>query len=130
MAEYTYHWPPGPKTLQASATITGGQLLMITGSGTVGPTTGATSAWIGVAEHDAVSGDKVVVLPVRNAMHRLTASGTVTAGDQVVPAAAGAVASLAAAAGATAGDINSARQVVGTAVTTATNGNAVDIEGK
>lgn len=129
MAEYVHHWPPGSYTSQASATITGGQLLMVTGVNTVGPTTGATTAWVGVAAHDAVSGDKITVLPIQG-VHRLTASGTVTAGDQVVSAAAGKVASLAAAAGAAAGDINSARQVVGTALTTATDGNLVDVKGR
>lgn len=130
MADYTPHWPSGPKTYTASATITGGQLLMATGVDTVGPATAGTTAWVGVAGHDAVSGDRVTVIPIRGARHTLTASGTVTVGDQVISGAAGTVATLAVAAGATAADINAARQVVGTAVTTATNGNPVDIEGK
>lgn len=130
MAEYTAHWPSGPKTYTAGGTISGGQVVAISTADTVVATSGATTAWVGVAAHDAVSGDRITVLPVRGARHTLTASGTIAVGDQVVSAANGQVAALAAAGGATAGDINSARQVIGTAVTAATNGNAVDIEGK
>jgi hypothetical protein len=118
MADYIPLYDAGDTiTLQASATIVGGQLLMMTGDGTVGPATALTTAWIGVAAFDAASGAKVTVY--RDAVHKLTASGAITAGDQVAAAAAGAVATLPAAAAAAAADVNKARAVVGVAINTA-----------
>lgn len=127
MAEYVPLFKPGQAiTSQASAAIVGGRLVAVSGSGTVAETAGATTAWVGVAAFDAASGDKVTVHC--GGVQKLTASGAITAGDQVISAAAGRVASLAAAAGATAGDINSARQVVGIALSTAADGGSVQIQ--
>lgn len=98
---------------------------MVSGSGTVAASSGASVAWLGVAAFDATSGDQVTI--EKGGVQRPLASGTVNAGDQVVSAANGRVATLAAAAGATAADINSARQVIGVALTTATDGNAVEV---
>ena len=55
-------------------------------------------------------------------MQEAVTTGTVTAGDQIIPAAAGTVSTLAAAATDTATDINNARAVIGVAITTATTG--------
>lgn len=129
MGDYTPHYEDGPWSSTASAAITGGQLLMVTGDNTVGPTTGAVANAIGVAAMDVASGDRVTIRPL-NDLHTLTAAGAIAAGDQVVPAAAGKVASLAAAAGAAAGDINNARNVVGVATTTAIDGAPVDVKGR
>lgn len=125
MADYTPIAVPGAAfTLSASATIVGGQVVAVTGSGTVGPAGASSGAVVGVAAFDAASGSDVTVY-TGFIVHESVASGTVTAGDQVVSAAAGQVATLAVAAGATAADINNARAVVGVALTTATTGNKV-----
>lgn len=115
-----------------SATTTGGQVLAVTGDGTVGPAGTATAAKVvGVAAMDAASGARVTFVP-RGKVHITTASGGITAGDQVVAGAAGTVATLAASAagGNTAGDIdtaaNGARKVLGVALTTATDTNPVE----
>lgn len=127
MAEYLPLHDDGDSiTRSASATITGGQLVRVSGSGTVAPVSAASADWLGVAAFDAASGDAVTVFC--SGVQRLTASGTVTAGDQVVGATSGQVATLAVAAGATAADINAARQVVGLALTTATSGNLVEVK--
>ncbi|GAA4117444.1 hypothetical protein GCM10022215_18090 [Nocardioides fonticola] len=112
------HLPGAAITRTASAAITGGKLVYVSGSGTVAMTAGASSIPVGVASTDAASGDPVVIFG-RGTVHRLTASGTVTAGDTVEAAAAGAVATH------TIGT-NDAR-VVGVALTTATTGNPVEI---
>lgn len=102
-------------TSQASATIVGGQLLIASGSGTVAPSSAASVAVVGVAGFDAASGAKVTVLV--EGIHRLLAVGTVTAGDLVVAAAGGGVATGPGTAG----------QGVGVALTTATNPNLVEV---
>lgn len=121
MAEYLPLNLPGKAfTSQASATITGGQVVFVSGSGTVAPATTAANIIVGVAAFDCASGDKVTVFG-RGTVHKLTASGTVTAADLVEAAAAGAVATH------TIGT-NDAR-VFGIALTTATTGNVVEIMG-
>lgn len=94
MADYVPLFLPGQAyTATASAAITGGQLVYVSGSATVAKTSGATTIPIGVAGFDAAaSGDKLTVY-ARGTIHRLTAAGAITAGDLVHAAAAGAVAS-------------------------------------
>lgn len=75
---------------QASAAITGGQLVYVSGSGTVAPTTAATPSWLGVAAFDAISGGLVTVFP--DGIQRLVASAAITAGATVEAAASGQVA--------------------------------------
>lgn len=119
MADYAPLYLPGHAVNStASATILGGQALYVTGSGTVGPAAAAANIPVGVAAFDAANGAGVGFY-CRGTVHRLTASGTVTAGDVVEAAAAGAVATH------TVGT-NDAR-VFGIALTTATNGNSVEI---
>lgn len=114
MADYLPIYKPGQAiTLQASATITGKQVLEVTGSGTVGPAGAASTKSVGVAAYDAVSGDKVTIYT--GGVQVLTASGTVTAGDVVQCGAAGTAAS-----GTTA--------PIGVALTTATTGNDVRVQ--
>lgn len=114
-------------TRKASADITGGQVVVVSGSGTVAASAGASTAWLGVAAFDCKNGDDVTIC--KGGVQRPLASGAINAGDQVVSAANGRVAALAAAAGATAGDINAARQVIGKALTTAADGAAVEVAG-
>lgn len=94
MAEFLPDFAPGTDvTFTASADITGGQLVAITGDLTVGPCGTATaSAWRGVAANDALNGAKVLVRS--GGVVTLTASGAITAGTPVVPAANGAVAAI------------------------------------
>jgi hypothetical protein len=118
MAEYAPLYKPGQAfTRSASATITGGQLVIVSGSGTVAPSSAATHSWVGVAAFDAANGDNVTVFA--GGVQRITASGTVTAGNTVEAAASGAVAAHT---NGTA-DVN----IVGVALTTATNGNLVEV---
>lgn len=76
-------------TRVTSAAVTAGQLLMVSGDDTVAKTSGAVSSWLGVAAFDAASGASVTVYTV--GVHILAASGAITAGDLVIPAANGAV---------------------------------------
>lgn len=118
MAEYLPLYMPGKAiTRDASAAITGGQLLIVSGSGTVAPASAAAATWLGVAGFDAASGDKVTVYS--EGVQRLTASGSITAGALVEPAAAGAVAT----------HTNGTNDiyVVGIALTSATNGQSVEV---
>jgi Uncharacterized conserved protein (DUF2190) len=118
MAEWLPKYLPGQRwTSTASATITGGQLLAVSGSDTVGPAGANSIAVVGVAAHDAASGEKLTVFSPKIAV--LTASGAITAGAQVVPAAAGAVSALAAVTTPTPADVTNSRAIVGVALTTA-----------
>lgn len=91
MAEYLPIYKPGQTiTLKASAGVTGGRLVAVSGSGTVA-TAGADSVvWVGVAGFDAATNDNVTIHC--GGVQTLVASGAITAGDQVECAASGAVA--------------------------------------
>lgn len=120
MADYVPLFKPGQAvTSTTSAAVTGGQLLIVTGSGTVGPATAKSPKWVGVAAQDAASGATVGYYS--GGVQRITASGTVTAGDIVVAGASGTVASLAAVTTPTADDVTDSRAIVGIALTTATD---------
>jgi len=119
MAEYLPLKAPGQSlTMTASAAITGGQLVRVSGSGTVAPTSAASADWLGVAAADAASGAVVTVFS--GGVQRCTASGSITAGANVEGAAAGAVASH------TNGTADA--NIVGLALTSATNGNPVNVQ--
>jgi hypothetical protein len=93
MAEYAPVFFPADKVSSVtSAAVTAGQLLYVSGDNTVAPTTAATGAWVGVAARDAASGGGITFYT--EGIHELAASGTINAGDVVVPAAAGAVAAI------------------------------------
>lgn len=93
MADYTPIFKPGAEvTLTASAAITAGQALVVTGQQTVGPSAGASAKYAGIAATDAASGTKVVVLGP--AVHELTAAATVGDGDLITTAASGGVATF------------------------------------
>ena len=119
MAEYLPLYLPGKAiTRTASATITGGQLVIVSGSGTVAPGSAATASWLGVAANDAANGDNVTVYC--EGVQRLTATGTVTAGQLVEAATGGTVA--------THTNVTNDYNVVGLALTTATAGNLVEVD--
>jgi hypothetical protein len=79
-------------TSTASATITGGQLLSASGSGTVAPSAVGDHS-IGIAAFDAASGQRVTVYVLPGMVHEATvvAAGTATAGTCVITGAAGTV---------------------------------------
>ena len=120
MADYLPLYLPGKAVpMTASAAITGGRLVYVSGDGTVANTTAATTLPVGTAGHDvAASGDRVTVFG-RGTVHRLVAAGAITAGGLVAAAAAGAVA-------AHTGGTNDNR-VFGIALTTAADGATVEI---
>ncbi len=90
--QYLYHDTASATT---SATVTGGQTLIVTGNGTVGPATAGSPSCVGVAAMDAASGDEVTFFP-RGKVHISTASGAITAAARVDTGASGTVASGAA----------------------------------
>lgn len=101
-------------TVTLSGTVTGGQL--VTAAGAVAGT--ASTTVIGVAAQDGVSGDKITVWP--NKFHRLTASGTIAAGDPLCAGAAGTIRTAVI-------GTDAANSVIGRALTAATNGTSVSV---
>ena len=89
MADHLPKFAGGPSvTLTASAAITGGQVVEVTGDRTVGPGTAASVKAIGTAAHDAASGSKVVVhLP--GPVDTAVSAAAILAGAKVEAAAAG-----------------------------------------
>ncbi len=83
----------------ASATITAGQVLVVSGSGTVGPAGADAANVVGVAAHDASTTAPTLNYFPRGKVHVSTASGGITAGARVNSGAAGTVASAAAGTG-------------------------------
>jgi hypothetical protein len=128
VADYTPVYSGGavPFSATTSATTTGGQVLEVTATGTVGPATAATTKPCGVAAHDAASGARVNVWPLANVVHEITvvAAATVTAADGVITGTAGTVNTVVVATGAAAGTL------IGTALTTATAPNKVRFIGR
>lgn len=81
MAEYAPGYIYGDQyTGTTSAAVTGGQLLVVSGDGTVGPAGGDAANFIGVAAQDAASGALVSYFP-RGKVHHTTTAGAVTAGN-------------------------------------------------
>lgn len=115
MADYLPRYNPGEViTLTASADITGGRLVAVTGDNTVGPAAAGSAAVVGVAGFDAKSGDHVTIY--RDGVQRLTAAGAIAAGAKVVAAAGGQIA--------TAGE---GTEIIGLALQTATEGDVIDV---
>jgi hypothetical protein len=108
-------------TLTTSGDVAGGDVLSVTGSSTVAkcPVTGPAN-WVGVAALDAKANTPVTVYG-RGYVHEGLADGVITAGDQLLASATTGrqVKALAPASGNAAADINSARSVIGCALTSA-----------
>lgn len=116
-----YAMPGDVLTYTVGATaVTGGQLVELDASGNVVHAGDESLKCVGVAMHDAAIGAKVSV--ARVGVWPLKAAGAVAIGDQLAPAAAGDVKAQAAAAGATAEDINDARAIVGLALAAISSG--------
>lgn len=130
MADYLPKFVGGTYTASASAAIAGGVIVAVSGSNTVATAGAKAAGWVGVSgQAAAASGDRI---PVHyGGIQSVVNSGGVTAGDVLVTAANGAVATLAAvtatgtASATTATDITDTRAVVGVALTTAADGAAV-----
>jgi Uncharacterized conserved protein (DUF2190) len=112
-------------TMGVAAAITAGRLVEINGARTVQMAAAASQKVVGVAcqTSDGTSTDKITV--ATGGVWALIASGTVTAGDAVIAAANGQVATVPVVTTPTAADVNNTRALVGVALTTATNGNPV-----
>ncbi len=74
----------------ASAAVTEGQVVELSGAEQVAPTAGASSKVVGVALMDAAANEKVTV--ITEGVVEVTASGAIAAGDRVKSAANGQVA--------------------------------------
>jgi hypothetical protein len=120
MADYSPLFLPGAEiTTTASAAVTGGFPVEVSGSDTVQNAGSSSRKVIGVAGQDAGTNGLVMIFG-RGTVHISTAAGAITAGAQlVVGSIAGTVSALVDASGNTAGDINSARSIIGVAMTTA-----------
>lgn len=114
MASYApiYNGLP-PYTSVASTAVTGGQVLEVSGSGTVGPAAAASVKVVGVALFDAATNAEVTIS--RGGIQELVTTGTVTQGEQVECAASGTVRTLA------------SGRAIGVAMTTATTGLKVQV---
>lgn len=113
MSDYLPLFHPGGKLpVVTSAAVTAGQLLAVSGNNTVAPTSGAGMALGVAAEDDATGGNQIMAF--RCGVHNLIASGSIAAGDAVVAAAAGAVATI--------GSDTVYTHVVGQALAAAANG--------
>jgi hypothetical protein len=118
-----------PITLTLSAPCKEGDLLEVSGSGTVAPITpGATPSVkvVGIAGFAAAATALVTVYP-RGSVHQSVADGTVTAGAQVATAvnANRQVVAAAAVTTPTPGDVVATRAILGIALTTASDNTKV-----
>ncbi|MEU3452168.1 capsid cement protein [Micromonospora sp. NPDC006766] len=117
MGDYSPLFLPGKAiTMTASAAVTGGQAVEVTGNMQVGPGAAASAKIIGHAGYDAPSGGEVTVYG-RGTVHEAPASGTITAGASVVAAATGKVAAAA-----------GSEPVLGVALTAAASGRVLYME--
>jgi hypothetical protein len=104
-------------SLTASATITAGQILVISGSGTVAPSAGPSGLVCGVASSDVTAGQKVIVWPIGPGIcHESVTPAGVTALDAISAGAAGGVTT------GTLGTLAAAGQLLGTVLVGAAAG--------
>lgn len=92
MAEYVPLFGGKAVTFTTSGAVTAGKPVGVSGSGTVAAITSAGDEFVGIAAQDAAGSGAKIAVWITGAIHRLTASGTVTAGDLVDVATAGKVA--------------------------------------
>ncbi|MET3349637.1 UNVERIFIED_ORG: ABC-type Fe3+-hydroxamate transport system substrate-binding protein [Arthrobacter sp. UYEF1] len=120
MGQHVHLFSPGePVTFTASADVTAGRLIAVTGNRTVAHAAANSAAVAGAAAFDAASGEKVTVL--KGGVQRILASGAIAAGALVVAATDGKVSALAAVTTPTAADVTNTRAIVGTALTGGTD---------
>ncbi len=93
MADYVPVFKPGDDvTFTAGSAITGGQLVTLSAANTVVPAAAASALWVGVALQDAASGATVVVSTA--GIHECVVASAVAAGDAIMSAATGRVATF------------------------------------
>jgi len=114
-----------PSSHTTSGAVVGGNMLAVSGDGTVNVAGANAVNWVGVAAFDAASGARVTIH--RSGVQLLVASGSITAGDQVVCAASGKVSTLAAVTTPTAADVTNTRAIVGIALNTVSDGGSVRV---
>lgn len=85
MADYTplFTLGGGAYSSQASAAITGGQLVSVSGPNTVAPAVATDLKVVGVAAHDAANGAPVTVHPIKEVHETTAGTGGITAGNPV-----------------------------------------------
>lgn len=115
MADYTPVYKAGiePKTYTTSAAVTGGRVVAVSGTGTIAHAGADDATVVGVAAHDAGSGERVTVWPLEGVTHELEASGALAADAGVVTDANGQVKT------ATIATASAAGTLIGVALTTA-----------
>lgn len=121
MGDYTPVYTPGASiSLTASGTASGGDLAVVSGSGTVAKAAAASAIVVGVFAHDVVSGQRCTVYG-RGAVHESIADGTVTAGEQIITTATAnrQVKTIGAVGAPTAQGVTDTRAAFGVALTTA-----------
>ncbi|MGW0052050.1 capsid cement protein [Nocardia nova] len=113
MSEFLPRFFPADRVpCTTSAVVTGGQVLVVSGDNTVAPSSAAAIPFGIAAYDDPVGGAQIMAY--RDGICSLNASGAIAAGDAVVPAAAGAVATI--------GSDTNYAHVVGQALAAAANG--------
>src|SRR6266700_1080019 len=124
MSDYTPVFLPGDVIpLTTSGIVAGGDLVEVSGSGTVAKVgTTASVKYVGIAEQDAVSGARVGVF-ARDLVHESIADGAITAGDQLTTTGTvGAqVKTVPAVTTPTAADVTNTRAIIGVALASAGN---------
>lgn len=120
MAEYLPLYKPGQAlTRSASAAITAGQLVSVSGDGTVAPSAAGDAPWLGVAAFDAASGADVTVFC--GGTQRIKAgTGGLTAGNLVHAGATGTVVSHT--------NGTNDYEIVGVALSTTSAGDLADVQ--
>lgn len=116
MAQYLPLFRPGQTvTFDATSAVVGGTPVQVgTADRSVAPAAAASTSYVGIAGHDAAAGEKVTV-ELGRPVHLLTAAGAIARGAQIEAAGNGRVRT------ATEGT------VIGTALTAAADGAAVEI---
>lgn len=92
MADYLpKHTPGAAVSMTASAAVTGGRLVEVSGNNTIANAAADAPDVVGVAGFDGVSGDRITVYLRPTGIHRLVAAGAIAAGAKVTAATAGKV---------------------------------------
>lgn len=108
---------PGSKvSFKSAAAITAGRMVEITAANTVGMAGANSQKVVGFAMQSCDAAGDIIEVQLLGYVVLCTAAGAVSAGDEVSCGANGTVSTQAAAAGATAADINKARSVIGIAL--------------
>jgi hypothetical protein len=121
MAEYLPLHEEGESfTRSSSAAITAGQLVSVSGSGTVAPSGAGDANWLGVAAFDAAGSGVDITVYTEGVQRIVAGTGGVTAGQLVQAGASGTVV--------THTNGTNDYNVVGIALTTATATNLVEVK--